>query len=1053
MIIAESLVLGWVEMKAPKTKVLQRRDGEDEEEEEDSDKKKDSRDQHKHLEEHEQEDDHSAERKRKEEEEAKGKEEADRQRVKEKEEAKAKEEQERQKDKEEEERKEREQQEAKEREEKEREAKDKAEREAREEAERKAREEADLKAKEEAERKAREEADAKAKEEAERKAREEADAKAKEEADAKAKEETDLNAKEESDLKAKEEADKKAAEEEAAHKAKEEEAKIRDQSEADERARKEAEEKKNEREKNEKTEQEERDRQAQKDADKDNKDNQGHNDKGKDEESTLDGNEVLKEKSEDSNSKRTVLVVASTAGCAVLAAIIFGLVFRHKRQARKKSSALNRYLNRTVELHPMYGQSSHSSFGGYRSNGEETDLATWSASQPSQHQQSSQKLAHDDLHSNWNGPMPSSMPSLLPVDRQHYPGHDDVDERMGHEMVQYGHFYPQQPPFMTYDPQHQYHDAYQQQYHQHHYYPEDSYDTYGQEFNDNEQHHSQLRTGPVLTAALTVTNNPGQPSSYFISTSPEPAAVATLSPPPREAGLLPIFTADLPQAEAAPSSSSPAQDKPRVIRSPEAIVEREAEKGTFVVRMGRDSRGIHPPNINIIAQDNDNTDSRSGVYPLPLNRHEFKANPGLRTTFKPASVSALIASELTYSPPVRSAAGDEESGTLPRQGSPSEELSSPKTSRYGSFNYHYQGRRFQRPQAHAFLTITEIPIREPTSGEAVVEILAARVLSYASEIFDGSRPYPNLLPLVPGAGGIGIIRSIGPGNTTLQTGQMVVIDPTIRARDNAISPDIMLHGLIAYGPGPQSLQSVWNHGTWAEKSIIPVENLNKQFAVPPSLQTKYTSAQLTTIGTFAVVYGGLLSADFKAGQTIAITGATGPFGSSAVAVALAMGARRVIASGRNAAVLESLVAKLGPRVFPLVATADETLDTANFRKAAGEGFQIDVTFDILPPTAPFSTARAAIGALRFGGTAVLMGGVQSNVELPYPVIMSNNLTIKGNFMYTRAANVNLLGMLDSGLLDPTLVQGTSFKLDQADEAVQWSKNHAGPFEATLLTPN
>lgn len=124
-----------------------------------------------------------------------------------------------------------------------------------------------------------------------------------------------------------------------------------------------------------------------------------------------------------------------------------------------------------------------------------------------------------------------------------------------------------------------------------------------------------------------------------------------------------------------------------------------------------------------------------------------------------------------------------------------------------------------------FLTISEIPIREPTSGEAVVEILAARVLSYASEIFDGSRPYPNLLPFVPGAGGIGIIRSIGPGNTTLQPGQLVVIDPTIRARDNAISPDIMLHGLIAYGPGPQSLQSVWNHGTWAEKSILPVENL------------------------------------------------------------------------------------------------------------------------------------------------------------------------------------------------------------------------------------
>ena len=72
---------------------------------------------------------------------------------------------------------------------------------------------------------------------------------------------------------------------------------------------------------------------------------------------------------------------------------------------------------------------------------------------------------------------------------------------------------------------------------------------------------------------------------------------------------------------------------------------------------------------------------------------------------------------------------------------------------------------------------------------------------------------------------MGIIRSIGPGNTTLQTGQLVVIDPTVRARDNAISPAIMLLGITADGPGAQNLQSVWNHGTWAEKSIIPIENL------------------------------------------------------------------------------------------------------------------------------------------------------------------------------------------------------------------------------------
>lgn len=124
-----------------------------------------------------------------------------------------------------------------------------------------------------------------------------------------------------------------------------------------------------------------------------------------------------------------------------------------------------------------------------------------------------------------------------------------------------------------------------------------------------------------------------------------------------------------------------------------------------------------------------------------------------------------------------------------------------------------------------FLTLTDIPIRSPTAGEAVVEILASQVRSYASEILDGSRQFPSLLPMVPGPGGVGIIRSIGPGNTILQPGQLVIIDATIRARDNAVAPDAMISGLVAAGPAGQSLQSVWTHGVWAEKAVLPVENL------------------------------------------------------------------------------------------------------------------------------------------------------------------------------------------------------------------------------------
>lgn len=67
-------------------------------------------------------------------------------------------------------------------------------------------------------------------------------------------------------------------------------------------------------------------------------------------------------------------------------------------------------------------------------------------------------------------------------------------------------------------------------------------------------------------------------------------------------------------------------------------------------------------------------------------------------------------------------------------------------------------------------------------------------------------------------------------------------------------------------------------------------------------------------GVACEVVDNAASADLQAGETVVINGATGSFGSAAVAVALAMGAARVIATGRNSAALDALAARYGSRV-------------------------------------------------------------------------------------------------------------------------------------------
>jgi hypothetical protein len=48
------------------------------------------------------------------------------------------------------------------------------------------------------------------------------------------------------------------------------------------------------------------------------------------------------------------------------------------------------------------------------------------------------------------------------------------------------------------------------------------------------------------------------------------------------------------------------------------------------------------------------------------------------------------------------------------------------------------------------IVLKEIPDPLPQAGDAVLEVIAVPVLSYAKHVFSGALPYPTLLPLVPG---------------------------------------------------------------------------------------------------------------------------------------------------------------------------------------------------------------------------------------------------------------------------------------------------------------
>lgn len=347
------------------------------------------------------------------------------------------------------------------------------------------------------------------------------------------------------------------------------------------------------------------------------------------------------------------------------------------------------------------------------------------------------------------------------------------------------------------------------------------------------------------------------------------------------------------------------------------------------------------------------------------------------------------------------------------------------------------------------LALRDVPSPVLGTGEVIVNVFADRVLSYAGEVFAGLRAYPFDLPAVPGPGPIGRVHQVGNDSTKLQVGDWVYCDPTVRARDDALTPDIMLQGLIAPGAGAKRLQAWVGNGGWAEQIRVPTENVTPLGAVDPE-----TAIQWCALGTLLVPFGGLLAAELQAGETLLVHGATGSFGSAGVAVALAMGAGCVVAPGRNRAMLEDLVRRFGDRVRPVVLQGDAAIDQAAMRAAAPG--PIDCVLDLMPPSVPVAAVRAAVMTVRPKGRVVLMGGVGmeggEDLALPYPWLMRNDITLRGKWMYPRWAPGRLVALIRAGLLDLGHFAATAFPLDEVTPAVAHAATNVGPFRMTVLCP-
>ncbi|KAI0413571.1 GroES-like protein [Xylaria grammica] len=353
--------------------------------------------------------------------------------------------------------------------------------------------------------------------------------------------------------------------------------------------------------------------------------------------------------------------------------------------------------------------------------------------------------------------------------------------------------------------------------------------------------------------------------------------------------------------------------------------------------------------------------------------------------------------------------------------------------------------------------IVELPAPLPAPGAVILRPLYSNIVSYAKEVFCNGNPrgYNYPLPLIPGTNAICRIAAVPQDTPYLKPGMLAYSSGVVRHRDNTLATPLLQGILMGYTPESEALmQGEWRNGTWAEFVKVPAENLHILNEDVLTKQLGYNIVDLGYISTLMVAYGGLSDVGLRPGETIVVAPATGNFGSAAVCVALAMGAGKVIAMGRNKEKLDQLLQGTGDRVKTVITTGDVEADTAALQSHG----PIDVYFDISPNL--YSTPshmKAGIASLRPKGRINFMGGVRGDVQIPYPAVVFKGLRLHGTFMYTRQQADELIKLVETGMLpigDRGGFEATGkFTLEQWEEAFEHAHDHTGPRKAAYFIPN
>jgi alcohol dehydrogenase len=369
---------------------------------------------------------------------------------------------------------------------------------------------------------------------------------------------------------------------------------------------------------------------------------------------------------------------------------------------------------------------------------------------------------------------------------------------------------------------------------------------------------------------------------------------------------------------------------------------------------------------------------------------------------------------------------------------------------------------------HAYgspMTLDRIKVPQPRPTDVLVEVKACGVVPnlarVVSNFFGTLTPDNKIMPPLPAIFGLdptGVVAKVGDQVLSVRPGDRVYVNPArscgscrlCRSGQTLDCPSFTLQG---YFGRSQDIMQAYPYGGLSQFLTAPATALVK-------LPDNVSFEAAARFGYFGTAYAAMRKIGVGPGQSLLINGISGQLGLNAALLALAMGATKILGTGRNMALLDRVKA-IEPKRIEVLAVPDAPAQGASaaqpdplvvWAKKATDGYGVDGVIDCLPPGAPAGAMMRALFCLHRGGRAVNVGAVLETLPINAFWLMTNRIGLQGSVWFTTAEGEDMAAMAGAGTLDLSVLEHRVSPLSKVNEALAGMDDRNGGFTNFVIDP-